>query len=70
MSTSFLPLLSYVLISTFTPGPSNISSAWVAVLYGYRNTLRYQIGLAAGVFLHHGAQRLDLHDAPAHLPGP
>ena len=51
MSTSFLPLLSYVLISTFTPGPSNISSASVAVLYGYRNTLRYQIGLAAGVFL-------------------
>jgi cysteine/O-acetylserine efflux protein len=51
MSTGFLPLLSYVLISTFTPGPSNISSASVAVLYGYRNTLRYQIGLAAGVFL-------------------
>ena len=51
MSTGFLPLLSYVLISTFTPGPSNISSASVAVLHGYKNTLRYQIGLAAGVFL-------------------
>ena len=51
MSTGFLPLLSYVLISTFTPGPSNISSASVAVLHGYRNTLRYQMGLAAGVFL-------------------
>lgn len=48
---SLIPLLSYVLISTFTPGPSNISSASVAVLYGYRNTLRYQMGLAAGVFL-------------------
>jgi cysteine/O-acetylserine efflux protein len=51
MSTGFIPLLSYVLISTFTPGPSNISSASVAVLHGYRNTLRYQSGLAAGVFL-------------------
>ena len=51
MSTGFLPLLSYVLISTFTPGPSNISSASVAVLHGYKHTLRYQVGLAAGVFL-------------------
>jgi len=51
MSIEFIPLLSYVLISTFTPGPSNISSASAAVLYGYRNTLRYQTGLAAGVFL-------------------
>ena len=51
MSISLIPLLSYVLVSTFTPGPSNISSASVAVLHGYRNTLRYQVGLAAGVFL-------------------
>jgi len=52
MSTaSLLPLLSFVLISTFTPGPSNISSASMAVLHGYRNTLKYQLGLAVGVFL-------------------
>jgi cysteine/O-acetylserine efflux protein len=51
LAINFIPLLSYVLISTFTPGPSNISSASVAVLHGYRNTLRYQSGLAAGVFL-------------------
>ena len=50
MSTGLIPLLSYVLISTFTPGPSNISSTSVAVLHGYRNTLNYQSGLAAGVF--------------------
>ncbi len=46
-----LPIISYVLISTFTPGPSNISSASVASLHGYRNTLRYQGGLASAVFL-------------------
>jgi cysteine/O-acetylserine efflux protein len=39
-----------VLISTFTPGPSNISSASLGVLHGYKNTLNYQAGLAAGVF--------------------
>jgi cysteine/O-acetylserine efflux protein len=51
MTTSLLPVLSYILISSFTPGPSNISSASMAVLHGYKNTLRYQAGLAAGVFL-------------------
>jgi cysteine/O-acetylserine efflux protein len=51
MTTSLLPIISYVLISSFTPGPSNISSASMAVLHGYRNTLKYQAGLAAGVFL-------------------
>ena len=49
--TTILPIISYILISSFTPGPSNISSASLAVLYGYKNTLRYQIGLATGVFL-------------------
>jgi cysteine/O-acetylserine efflux protein len=51
MTTSLLPILSYILISTFTPGPSNISSASLAVLHGYKNTLKFQAGLAAGVFL-------------------
>lgn len=46
-----LPLVSFVLISTFTPGPSNISSSSLAVLYGFRRTVIYQAGLAAGVFL-------------------
>jgi cysteine/O-acetylserine efflux protein len=51
MTTSLIPIISYILISTFTPGPSNISSASLAMLYGYKNTLKYQAGLAAGVFL-------------------
>lgn len=51
MANNLFPLLSYVLISTFTPGPSNISSASIGVLHGYKNTLNYQVGLAVGVFL-------------------
>jgi cysteine/O-acetylserine efflux protein len=51
MTTSLLSVLSYVLISSFTPGPSNISSASMAILHGYKNTLKYQTGLAIGVFL-------------------
>ncbi|HSB02072.1 MAG TPA: LysE family transporter [Anaerolineales bacterium] len=51
MTTNLFPLISFILISTFTPGPSNISSASLSVLHGYKNTLKYQAGLAAGVFL-------------------
>jgi cysteine/O-acetylserine efflux protein len=51
MTTSLLPILSYILISSFTPGPSNISSASLASVHGYKNTMKYQAGLAAGVFL-------------------
>ena len=46
-----VPLLSYVLISTFTPGPSNLTSTSLALLHGYRQTLPYQMGLALGVVL-------------------
>ena len=49
MALNFLPLVSYVLISTFTPGPSNISSASLSVQQGYKNSLRFQGGLALGV---------------------
>jgi cysteine/O-acetylserine efflux protein len=47
---NLVSVISYVLISTFTPGPSNISSASMAILHGYKNTLKYQAGLASGVF--------------------
>jgi cysteine/O-acetylserine efflux protein len=51
MPANFIPLITYVLVSTFTPGPSNISSASLGVLRGYKNTLTYQAGLAVVVFL-------------------
>jgi cysteine/O-acetylserine efflux protein len=51
MTTSLFAIISYVLISTFTPGPSNISSTSMAVIHGYKGTIKYQIGLALGVFL-------------------
>jgi cysteine/O-acetylserine efflux protein len=51
MMTSLFSIVSFVLISSFTPGPSNISSASMAVIHGYKKTINYQAGLAAGVFL-------------------
>jgi cysteine/O-acetylserine efflux protein len=50
-SIQLLPLLSYVFISSFTPGPANISSSSLGVLVGFRRTLSFQGGLAVGVFL-------------------
>ena len=51
MTPSLFSIISYVLVSTFTPGPSNISSASMAVLHGYKKTLSFQAGLAIGVFI-------------------
>ncbi len=51
MPANLLPLVSFVLITTFTPGPSNISSASMGVLHGYKKTLNYMVGLAAGCFV-------------------
>lgn len=35
----------------FYPGPNNISSAAMAVAYGYRRTLTYLFGIASGFFI-------------------
>lgn len=51
MTRSLLPMISFVLITTFTPGPSNLSSASAALVSGYGKTILYQTGLAVGVFL-------------------
>lgn len=50
MIDNLFPVLSFVLITTFTPGPNNISSASMGVLHGYKNTLRYLAGITVGFF--------------------
>lgn len=42
--------LTFVVITTFTPGPNNISSSSMGVLYGYPKTLRYIAGIVTGFF--------------------
>lgn len=44
-------LISFVLVTTFTPGPNNISSASMGVLYGYRQTVPYLFGITAGFWV-------------------
>ena len=50
MGIEFINLVSFVLVTTFTPGPNNISSASMGVLYGYRETVQYLAGISAGFF--------------------
>lgn len=49
--TDIVALISFVLITTFTPGPNNISSASMGVLHGYKNSLNYLFGITIGFFL-------------------
>jgi cysteine/O-acetylserine efflux protein len=51
MDINLVAFLPFVLITTFTPGPNNISSASMGVLYGYRDTLKYMLGIVTGFFL-------------------
>ena len=51
MAIDVIPLISFVLVTTFTPGPNNISSAAMGAAHGYRRTLTYLWGIAAGFFL-------------------
>jgi cysteine/O-acetylserine efflux protein len=51
MNIDFFGLASFVLVATFTPGPSNISSASMGILNGYRKTLPFLSGILGGFFL-------------------
>lgn len=47
----FIPLMTFVLITTFTPGPNNIASASSGILYGYRKTLSFIFGIVSAFFI-------------------
>ena len=51
MNIEMIPLMSFVIVTTFTPGPNNISSASMGVMYGYRKTFNYLIGISSGFFV-------------------
>ncbi|MEO0564499.1 MAG: LysE family transporter [Chloroflexota bacterium] len=49
-SLNLSAFLTFVVITTFTPGPNNITSSSMGVLYGYRRTLQYLLGIITGFF--------------------
>ena len=58
MPVDMLPLISFVIVTTFTPGPNNISSAAMGIAFGYRRTLPYLFGITAGLKQHEWGEAL------------
>jgi cysteine/O-acetylserine efflux protein len=50
MDARLYPLLTYVFVMTFTPGPNNISASALGMRHGYRGTLPFIIGMTTGFF--------------------
>jgi threonine/homoserine/homoserine lactone efflux protein len=48
---NFLAFLSFVTLTTFTPGPNNIMSMANASRFGFRRSMRFTMGVCAGFFL-------------------
>jgi cysteine/O-acetylserine efflux protein len=51
MSIELIPLFSFVAITTFTPGPNNISSASMGIIHGYKKTINFLLGITTGFFV-------------------
>lgn len=49
-AATVLPVLSYALVSIFTPGPNNITASSLGMRVGYARTLRFIMGVVAGFF--------------------
>ena len=49
--SNLYPFLIYVFVTTFTPGPNNIMAMTNAVQDGYKKTIRFILGVLAGMFV-------------------
>lgn len=50
MELELLPLVIFVMATSFSPGPNNITAAAAAISTGYKKTLPYILGIAVGFF--------------------
>jgi cysteine/O-acetylserine efflux protein len=48
---NFTAFLSYVLVTTFTPGPNNIMSMSNASRYGFKKSIMFNVGIFFGFFI-------------------
>lgn len=51
MSIELAPLVAFVVVATFTPGPGNITSAAMGMNYGFVRTLPFLFGIVVGYFV-------------------
>ena len=50
MNVNVAAFLSFIFITSLTPGPNNIACASFGMLLGYRQTLKFILGVASGFF--------------------
>ena len=48
---NFTAFLSYVLVTSFTPGPNNIMSMSNATRYGFKKSIMFNVGVFCGFFI-------------------
>lgn len=48
---NFVAFISYVFVTTFTPGPNNIMSMSNSSRYGMKNSLAFNYGISVGFFI-------------------
>ena len=48
---NLIPFLSYVFVTTFTPGPNNILSMVNAKRYGFKNSFPFNLGVLTGFII-------------------
>ncbi len=46
-----IPLISYVFVMTFTPGPNNIMTMTNANHYGFKQTIKFMLGVMTGLII-------------------
>lgn len=52
LSTINIPaLLAFSIAASFSPGPNTISTASMVLTFGYKRSLKYQVGILSGFFL-------------------
>lgn len=50
MDVNITAFLSFIVITSFTPGPNNIACASFGMLIGYKQTFKFILGVATGFF--------------------
>ncbi len=51
MGSDLYAALTFILVTTFSPGPNTLSSATMGLIYGYRRSLPYRAGIGTGFFM-------------------
>jgi cysteine/O-acetylserine efflux protein len=51
MPVQWVALVSFVLVTTFTPGPNNVSAMSLGITHGYRKSFKFLSGIVIGFFV-------------------